>query len=64
MAIALPRNVVVLDIDQRPEKCWDARVALESLRSTYDLPRCPTAQTPKGGAHLWFALPDGCEKRN
>jgi putative DNA primase/helicase len=64
MAIALPRGVVVLDIDHRPEKGWDAGVALESLRDAYDLPRCPTAQTPKGGAHLWFALPDGCETRN
>lgn len=55
-AIALPANVVVVDIDPRNggfESCKDL-----------DLPDTRSVKTAGGGAHLYYSLPDGREVKN
>lgn len=58
------KNMVVLDIDHRPEQGWDALVIGKALRTDLILPACPIVKTPSGGFHLWFQLPDGFRARN
>lgn len=65
LSIILPVSVVVLDIDHRPdEKGWYADVILQRMQDRYQLPLCPVCLTPRGGMHLWLALPPGLRARN
>jgi putative DNA primase/helicase len=65
IGIALPHSVVVLDIDHRPEKGWDASCIRDELARTFDIDNeTPEALTPSGGRHLWLELPPGAEARN
>lgn len=63
-AVEPPESIVVLDIDHRPEKGWDAVQIGADLFDKFSLPRAPVAKTPSGGFHLWFALPQGLKARN
>lgn len=63
-AVEPPRNVVVLDIDHRPDRGWFAEQIGQDLKDKFLLPRAPVAKTPSGGFHLWFALPQGFKARN
>jgi len=65
IAIALPHSVVVLDIDHRPGRGWDADSIRDELARRFDIhDETPEAQTPSGGRHLWLELPPGAEARN
>lgn len=65
IGIALPHSVVVLDIDHRPEKGWDAKNIRDELARTFDIHHeTPEALTPSGGRHLWLELPPGSAARN
>ncbi len=65
IAVALPHSVVVLDIDHRPGKGWNASRIRDELARSFDICEAtPEAQTPSGGRHLWLELPPGAEARN
>jgi len=65
IGIALPHSVVVLDIDHRPEKGWDASRIRDELGRTFDIHKeTPETLTPSGGRHLWLELPPGAAARN
>jgi len=65
IGIALPHSVVVLDIDQRPAKGWDAENIRDQLIRKFDIhTKTPEALTPSGGRHLWLELPPGATARN
>lgn len=64
LSIALPGDVMVLDLDHRPEKGWDARATYRDLNNRYNLPRAPVCRTPSGGCHIWLSVPDGLVVRN
>ncbi|SEQ33623.1 putative DNA primase/helicase [Faunimonas pinastri] len=36
----------------------------QELSAPFALPPCPMVRTPRGGLHLWFAMPDGLEIGN
>lgn len=57
-------NIVVLDIDHRPEQGWDAIAIGKILRIKFDIQDCPIVRTPSGGFHLWLQLPHGFKARN
>lgn len=57
-AIALPRSVVVVDVD--PRKGGDA--TFSSIREK--LPATLAARTPRGGFHLYFGVPEGTDLGN
>lgn len=65
IGIALPHSVVVLDIDHRPKKGWDAASIRDQLARSFDIHKeTPEALTPSGGRHLWLELPGGAVARN
>lgn len=64
LAIALPPWVIVLDVDHRPAREWDAGAILAALFARFTLPLAPLTVTPSGGRHVWLALPDGARVRN
>jgi hypothetical protein len=65
IGIALPGDVVVLDIDHRPKRGWIASSIMADLKSKLSLNgNLPKMLTPSGGRHLWLRLPDGAETRN
>lgn len=64
LAIALPADVVVLDVDNRPAHGWDGETILAALVARFTLPTAPLVKTPSGGRHLWLALPEGAQVRN
>jgi hypothetical protein len=65
IGIALPHSVVVLDIDHRPEKGWDAASIRDELARKFEIHNeTPEALTPSGGRHLWLELPPGAAARN
>jgi putative DNA primase/helicase len=65
IGIALPHSVVVLDIDHRPGKGWDAASIRDELARSFDIHKeTPEALTPSGGRHLWLELPPGAAARN
>ncbi|MEM9668697.1 MAG: bifunctional DNA primase/polymerase [Pseudomonadota bacterium] len=64
LAVAVPKSIVVLDIDHRPERGWNATEIGAQLKTEFNLPACPVARSPSGGFHLYFSLPDGSEVRN
>ena len=65
IGIALPHNVVVLDIDHRPGKGWDAAGIRDELARVFVIQKeTPEAMTPSGGRHLWLELPPGAAARN
>lgn len=65
IAIALPGDVVVLDIDHRPKRGWNARSIMAELKTKLVLNGDPPETlTPSGGRHVWLRLPDGAEARN
>ena len=64
LAVALPEDLLVLDIDHRPDRGWLADDILEALNARFQLPEAPTAMTPSGGRHIWLALPDGVRLSN
>ncbi|WP_084331776.1 bifunctional DNA primase/polymerase [Hyphomonas adhaerens] len=65
IGIALPADVVVLDIDHRPSKGWDATETIWSLWRRYSLSgKTPVARTPSGGYHIWLSLPREAKARN
>lgn len=64
LAIALPADVIVLDVDHRPARGWDASQILAALVARFALPRAPLVATPSGGRHIWLALPDRALVRN
>ncbi len=59
-----PKNLVVLDIDHRPVKGWNAEALGRELCQRFDIGRRPMVKTPSGGYHLWIALPEGFTTRN
>lgn len=61
IAIHLPSNVCVLDLDPREE---DINTIHTRLRQKYNLPDGPEIMTPSGGRHLWFALPKNVVAKN
>lgn len=65
IGIALPHSVVVLDIDHRPEKGWNATCIRDELLTRFGVhTETPEALTPSGGRHIWLELPPGAEARN
>lgn len=64
IAIALPPNICVIDIDHRPEQNWDAKQIAQTTAKRFNLPKTAVVRSPSGGFHLWFLLPDGFRTRN
>jgi hypothetical protein len=65
LSIIVPPDVVVLDVDHRPEEHgWYAEQISEQLQKRFGLPPCPTCLTPRGGMHYWFSLPENVTARN
>lgn len=65
IGIALPPDIVVLDIDHRPERGWQADEIRERLFWDFVvLGDAPEAKTPSGGRHVWLRLPKGATARN
>jgi putative DNA primase/helicase len=48
-----------IDLDLDPEKKLNGVAAFEMLKNGGELPETITAQTPRGGRHLWFRWVDG-----
>ena len=56
-------GIFVLDVDVAEDKAGDETLA--DLEARYGaLPDTPTVETPSGGAHYYFKIPDGIEIRN
>jgi len=56
-------GIFVLDVDVAEDKAGDETLA--DLEARYgELPDTPTVETPSGGAHYYFKIPDGIEIRN
>ena len=56
-------GIFVLDVDVSDDKAGDETLA--ELEDTYGaLPDTPTVETPSGGVHYYFRLPEGVEIRN
>ena len=56
-------GIFVLDVDVAEDKAGDETLA--DLEARYGaLPDTPTVETPSGGAHHYFKIPDGIEIRN
>lgn len=65
VGIALPEDVVVLDVDHRPDNGWIAMETAATLGNQYGLPQqTPVSRTPSGGFHIWLSLPPGAKARN
>ena len=65
VGIALPEDVVVLDVDHRPDNGWIATATAATLATQYGLPQhTPVSRTPSGGFHIWLSLPPGAKARN
>lgn len=65
VGIALPDDVVVLDVDHRPDSGWQATETAKTLGVNYGLPRqTPVSRTPSSGFHIWLSLPAGAKARN
>lgn len=59
-----PPGIVVLDIDHRPEKGWDAKAIRAELCDRFNIGPRPMVTTPSGGYHLWLAVPPELQVRN
>lgn len=57
-------NLVVLDVDHRPNFGWDAKAIGKELCERYEIPARPMVSTPSGGFHLWLRLPNGFRAKN
>ena len=58
VAIALPRDVCVIDIDERDASPLRAPKLLDQLVADHpELADAPMVNTPSGGVHLWIAVP-------
>lgn len=64
IGVELPAHMMALDIDHEPSEGLDAKALLAAFVSRFNLPRAPTARTPRGGYHMLFRLPDGFTVRN
>jgi hypothetical protein len=54
--------VMVLDIDNRPEK--QGLISLEMMKMERGLPATLTVRTPTGGLHIYLRTPPGVEIAN
>lgn len=61
IGVAVPRGVVVLDLDPRNAGHGLATMLADLEVRCGKLPATATAATGGGGLHLWFALPGGAE---